>query len=371
VLLAQQDSRTPFVVVASAAAFNLVFDVALIAGVGLGLPGAAIATVVTQYLALAAFLFSVTRRGRIAPRFGAAPAGSSNGSRSPYGASSREPLLATSRDGRTAEPSPNGLKPRIAAAAVRMANATADLRENRPQLLSTATPEELHARLSVDSSAPFRASVDVAPAAPRAADDTMRVAVPASAEAAVTSATPVAAAPAAPAAVVVAAPARAAFTAPAQEASTSAADIAVLTAVYAAKLACYYMVQLTAMRFDLTQLAAHNALFALWNVFAYVPVPLQSTALAFIPAATTREVRFATDRRMRGATLLKLPLHTGAAHDGGARAGDGGGGCCAARARVLGALARVPDRALLQCGSLARDVDHRRAERAVHPLLLR
>ena len=69
-------------------------------------------------------------------------------------------------------------------------------------------------------------------------------------------------------------------------------DTAILAMVYAAKLLCYYMVQFTAMRADVTQLAAHNTLFSLWNVFAYVPVPLQSTALAFMPSAQSQKVRF-------------------------------------------------------------------------------
>lgn len=70
-LLAQQDSRSPSVVVALAALFNLVADVALIVGCGLGLTGAAIATVATQYLSLAALAYVCCQPQRLSPDFSA------------------------------------------------------------------------------------------------------------------------------------------------------------------------------------------------------------------------------------------------------------------------------------------------------------
>lgn len=68
-LLAQRDSRSPGIVVALTAAFNLVADIALIVGAGLGLTGAAIATVATQYLSLAALAWVCSQPGRLSPDF--------------------------------------------------------------------------------------------------------------------------------------------------------------------------------------------------------------------------------------------------------------------------------------------------------------
>ena len=68
-LLAQRDSRSPGIVVALTAAFNLVADIALIVGAGLGLTGAAVATVATQYLSLAALAWVSSQPGRLSPDF--------------------------------------------------------------------------------------------------------------------------------------------------------------------------------------------------------------------------------------------------------------------------------------------------------------
>ena len=96
VLLAQKNSRTPFVVVLCSAAFNLVFDVFLIVVLSLGLPGAAIATVVTQYLALGAFVYTLSIKGSFVPRFSSTDArDSSNGSRK----GSFKPLTAGEQGG--------------------------------------------------------------------------------------------------------------------------------------------------------------------------------------------------------------------------------------------------------------------------------
>ena len=46
-------------------------------------------------------------------------------------------------------------------------------------------------------------------------------------------------------------------------------------------------VQGAAMRLSVVELAAHNAVFSIWNACAYFPVPLQTTALAFVPACNT------------------------------------------------------------------------------------
>jgi hypothetical protein len=87
---------------------------------------------------------------------------------------------------------------------------------------------------------------------------------------------------------------------------------AMLAAVYAAKLLCYFTIQGTAMRLAVFELAAHNAMFSLWNVCAYFPVPLQTTALTFVPRCSSDAVRltpffFLVDRvHAQGA---KPPLH--------------------------------------------------------------
>ena len=64
-----------------------------------------------------------------------------------------------------------------------------------------------------------------------------------------------------------------------------------LAAVYTAKLICYFVMQGAAMRLPVADLAAHNAMFSLWNVCAYFPMPLQTTALTFVPRCSTKEVR--------------------------------------------------------------------------------
>lgn len=45
------------------------------------------------------------------------------------------------------------------------------------------------------------------------------------------------------------------------------------------------------MRLDVVGLAAHNAVFSVWNACAYFPLPLQTTALAFVPACATPTAR--------------------------------------------------------------------------------
>jgi hypothetical protein len=46
-----------------------------------------------------------------------------------------------------------------------------------------------------------------------------------------------------------------------------------------------------AMRLSVVELAAHNAVFSIWNACAYFPVPLQTAALAFVPACRSFPVR--------------------------------------------------------------------------------
>lgn len=45
------------------------------------------------------------------------------------------------------------------------------------------------------------------------------------------------------------------------------------------------------MRLDAVGLAAHNAVFSVWNACAYFPLPLQTTALAFVPACSSPTAR--------------------------------------------------------------------------------
>jgi hypothetical protein len=71
---------------------------------------------------------------------------------------------------------------------------------------------------------------------------------------------------------------------------------ALLAAVYAAKILCYFTIQGAAMRLAMVELAAHNAMFSLWNVCAYFPMPLQTTALTFVPRCDSDAVR-SPDRR--------------------------------------------------------------------------
>lgn len=47
-----------------------------------------------------------------------------------------------------------------------------------------------------------------------------------------------------------------------------------------------------AMRLSVVELAAHNAVFCIWNACAYFPVPLQTTALAYVPACSSFQVLF-------------------------------------------------------------------------------
>lgn len=47
------------------------------------------------------------------------------------------------------------------------------------------------------------------------------------------------------------------------------------------------------MRLEVVGLAAHNAVFSVWNACAYFPLPLQTTALAFVPACASFMVRTA------------------------------------------------------------------------------
>lgn len=64
VLRGLQDTRTPLVVAASAAALNVVLNLVLVYGVGLGIAGSALGTVIAQLLAAAAFTVVVVREAR-------------------------------------------------------------------------------------------------------------------------------------------------------------------------------------------------------------------------------------------------------------------------------------------------------------------
>ena len=224
-LMAQEESVAPARIVAASAAFNLVADVALIAGCRLGLAGAAIATVATQYLALGALLYTCYRPGRLRPRLRApAPPGAMGTAPPP------SPLVATT----------------AAVAAALPPSAEGLALGSPPPSGATAPPTGVRSPQAVVDAALGTASESNADAAPIAEQ---------------------------------------------QGRSGSGAAAALLTAVYAAKLVCYFVVQGAAMRLPVAQLAAHNAIFSLWNVCAFFPVPLQTTALAFVPRASSVQAR--------------------------------------------------------------------------------
>jgi hypothetical protein len=66
-LLAQHDNWSPCISVAAASVVSLLSDVTLIVHFRLGLTGAAVSTVVTQYLGLAALIHACMRPGRLTP----------------------------------------------------------------------------------------------------------------------------------------------------------------------------------------------------------------------------------------------------------------------------------------------------------------
>jgi Na+-driven multidrug efflux pump len=66
-LLAQHDNWSPCIIVAAASVVSLLSDVTLIVYFRLGLTGAAVSTVVTQYLGLAALIHACMRPGRLTP----------------------------------------------------------------------------------------------------------------------------------------------------------------------------------------------------------------------------------------------------------------------------------------------------------------
>ncbi|KAI7844559.1 hypothetical protein COHA_001917 [Chlorella ohadii] len=63
----------------------------------------------------------------------------------------------------------------------------------------------------------------------------------------------------------------------------------VLTIFYAAKNLCYLLLQSTAAQLSALVLAAHQPIWSLWCLVSFTNTPLESAALAFLPAAPSRE----------------------------------------------------------------------------------
>eukprot|EP00878_Enallax_costatus_P014068 GHUV01014712.1.p1 GENE.GHUV01014712.1~~GHUV01014712.1.p1 ORF type:complete len:349 (+),score=62.81 GHUV01014712.1:1274-2320(+) len=60
-----------------------------------------------------------------------------------------------------------------------------------------------------------------------------------------------------------------------------------LSVTYVCKNLCYILLQTAAASLSLIQLAAHQAVFSVWNLLAFANAPLEQVALAYMPAATT------------------------------------------------------------------------------------
>eukprot|EP00892_Ulva_mutabilis_P012649 jgi/Ulvmu1/9757/UM055_0097.1 len=272
-LLAQHDSRSPSLVVAMAATFNLVADVALIVGFGLGLTGAAVATVATQYLSLAVLAYVCSQPQRLSPDFAAL-----FGRNPPQPPAAAPAAVASIPQADAPAPSAHPAADAPAPSAQSQA-ATATLTAASEPIRGTPSPAPLvtesTATLVVDQPEMLAPAAEATEAAAPSPSD---------------------AAPGAAASM-------------AAEAQADSGGALALVLVYAAKTACYFVVQGAAMRLDVVQLAAHNAVFSVWNMCAYFPVPLQTTALAFVPAcASFHEFRHVARVLIGAAAALAVPL---------------------------------------------------------------
>eukprot|EP00775_Hariotina_reticulata_P006359 gene6359-6592_t len=61
-----------------------------------------------------------------------------------------------------------------------------------------------------------------------------------------------------------------------------------LSVTYVCKNLCYILLQTAAASLNWVQLAAHQAVFSVWNLLAFTTAPLEQAALAYIPSASTR-----------------------------------------------------------------------------------
>ncbi|WIA32752.1 hypothetical protein OEZ86_005937 [Tetradesmus obliquus] len=64
-----------------------------------------------------------------------------------------------------------------------------------------------------------------------------------------------------------------------------AATMGPLSVTYVCKNLCYILLQAAAASLSWVQLAAHQAVFSVWNLLAFTTTPLEQAALAFVPAA--------------------------------------------------------------------------------------
>jgi hypothetical protein len=72
---------------------------------------------------------------------------------------------------------------------------------------------------------------------------------------------------------------------PPSPASILAATVLPIVAVYALKMAAYWAIQGAAAGLPTATVAAHQPVWAAWNLAAFALTPLEAAALAFVPAA--------------------------------------------------------------------------------------
>ncbi len=77
-----------------------------------------------------------------------------------------------------------------------------------------------------------------------------------------------------------------------------------LTIAYICKNFCYIVIQSSAASLATVQLAAHQAVFGIWNLCAFTTAPLEQVSLTFIPAAKQAWQRAATARLVLGMGVL-------------------------------------------------------------------
>ncbi|KAL4431117.1 hypothetical protein ABPG75_006373 [Micractinium tetrahymenae] len=80
----------------------------------------------------------------------------------------------------------------------------------------------------------------------------------------------------------------------------------ILTVFYAAKNFSYLLLQSTASRLSALLLAAHQPVWSMWCLVSFTNIPLESAALAFLPAAASR-----ADRQETARVLLLLGAASG------------------------------------------------------------
>lgn len=345
--MAQHDSRNPAIIVTASAAFSLAADVILVAFMGKGLPGAAFATVVAQYLSLGALLWVCYQPGSLRPTWPQAAraiaekaAAAGRGGREGI-ISFRNTVSNTLGGGVSAfhrgggwetETSPppepdteywesEGPSSQAASdvaglvAAQTLAPAGGFPPFSSSALISDSedSPSDLEASPEPEDLLTPPASLGAAAAAAESAAEVPPSPHPGfeplhsfeGKDAALASASLDAPVATASTASVDGAPAS--HTHHTDHGSSAARRGAMLAAVYGAKVVCYFIVQGSAMRLAMTELAAHNAMFSLWNVCAYFPMPLQTTALTFVPRCDSDEVRFrSAAQRMHDCHTLLL-----------------------------------------------------------------